>query len=85
MGTEVLCLEVTGGTAQDLAKNQQSCSAQGNQIAMEPCSHTNALGGCRVSQAGVTITTWYYATDSSDDSAQIKQLCAGLGVPYVAP
>lgn len=85
MATEVLCLDVTGGTEQDLEKNRQSCSGQGNALERQPCSHTNALGGCRVSRGGVTITTWYYATSPSDDSAPIRELCAGLGVLYVAP
>jgi len=79
-----LCLEVTGGTEQDLTSDRQMCAAQGNRFAMEPCPHANALGGCRVARGALTITTWYY-NDGFGDSAEIQQLCAGIGVPFVAP
>ncbi|MEP6652201.1 MAG: hypothetical protein ABJA82_02520 [Myxococcales bacterium] len=78
-GTVVLCLEASGGTAQDLSKNRQQCAAQGNTFVSEPCPREGVLGGCRETAAGVAIvlTTWYYAegTGTADD---IRMLCEGL-------
>jgi hypothetical protein len=79
-----VCLDVTGGTEQDLENDRQMCAAQGNQFRTELCPHANALGGCRVSQGHLTITTWYYG-DGSSSADEIRQLCAGINVPYVAP
>jgi hypothetical protein len=78
-GMLALCLEVSGGTAQDLANNRQQCATQGNTFLSEPCPRTGALGGCRETPAGggVVLTTWYYA-DGTSTAAEIQMLCDGL-------
>jgi hypothetical protein len=83
-GMVALCVEASGGTAQDLATNRQQCSVQGNMFAEEPCPRAGALGGCRqtTAGAGVVLTTWYYA-DGSSTAADIQMLCEGLA--SVAP
>jgi hypothetical protein len=59
------------------------------QFANGPCSHVNALGGCRVTSGGVTESIWYYG--SGDDSgvsqtpADIQTLCGTINATYVAP
>jgi hypothetical protein len=54
-----------------------------------PCSHVNALGGCRITSGGVTVTEWYYGSGdggvASGTSADIQMLCAGIGAAFVAP
>ena len=81
-----LCLDVAGGTEQDLENNRKSCAAQGNQLAMQPCPHAHAVGGCRVSHGGTSVTTWYYDDGSGNpDADQIRQICTGIGVTFVTP
>ncbi len=58
-----------------MANNEQQCVQQGNTFAEAPCPHAGASGGCRTSQGGVQITTWYYADSTADDT---KALCEGL-------
>ena len=83
-GMPAVCIEASGGTAQEMASNQQQCVAQGNMPASEPCPRTSALGGCRqtVVGSGLVLTTWYYA-DGSGTAADIQMLCEGLA--SVAP
>jgi len=78
-GSLAVCLEASGGTAQDLANNRQQCTTQGNMFALEPCPRTGALGGCRQTTAGINavLTNWYY-TDGSSTAADIQMLCEGL-------
>jgi len=78
-GMLAVCIDATGGTAQDLENNRQQCMAQGNTFALEPCPLAGALGGCRETVAGVpaVLTTWYYA-DGSSTAADIQMLCEGL-------
>jgi len=93
-GTLVLCLEASGGTAQDLANNRQQCATQGNTFAAEPCPRAGLLGGCREKPTGanIVLTTWYYA-DGSGTSDDIRMLCeglariapAGLSIEFVRP
>jgi hypothetical protein len=93
-GTVVLCLEASGGTAQDLANNRQQCATQGNTFASEPCPRAGALGGCRerVAGASIVLTTWYYA-DGNGTADDIRMLCeglarvapAGLTIEFVSP
>lgn len=75
-----LCVEASGGTAQDLATNRQQCAAQGNMFAEELCPRAGALGGCRQTTAGtpVAITTWYYGDGGTSSAAEIQMLCEGL-------
>jgi len=80
----LLCLEASGGTAQDLANNRQQCTGQGNMFASEPCPRAGLVGGCREAPvgAGAVLTTWYYA-DSGATADDIQMLCAQLA--SVAP
>jgi len=84
MGMLAVCLDASGGTAQDYANNRQQCMAEGNTFVPEPCPHEGALGGCRetVAGAGVVLTTWYYA-DAGGTSDDIRMLCEGLAA--IAP
>lgn len=50
-----------------------------------PCSHTNALGGCRMSANGVTATVWYYRPEGAGSSPDIQALCKSAGATYVSP
>ena len=80
-----LCVEASGGTAQDVVTNRQQCAAQGNMFAEEPCPRVGALGGCRQTTAGapVVLTTWYYGDGTSMTAADVQMLCEGLA--SVAP
>jgi hypothetical protein len=90
----VLCIEGTGGTAQDVATNRQQCASQGNTFSMSPCPRAGALGGCRETLAtgGPVLTTWYYA-DGTGTAADIQMVCqglasvapAGLSIQFVLP
>ena len=73
--TPALCVDLVGGTAQDVADNRQQCTPQGNTFAFALCPHTGASGGCRESLGAVQITTWYYADTTAADT---KALCEGL-------
>jgi hypothetical protein len=83
-GTLLLCLEASGGTAQDQANNRQQCMAERNTFASEPCPTAGAIGGCRETPAGAgtVLTTWYYA-DSGATADDIRMLCEELA--SVAP
>ena len=86
MGMVALCLEVSGGTAQDQASARQQCMAQGNTFAATPCPREGALGGCRetVVGASLAVTTWYYQDSSGlGTSDDIRMLCEQLA--SVAP
>ena len=79
-GTLLLCLEASGGTAQDQANNRQQCMAEGNTFAPEPCPRAGAVGGCRETPvgAGAVLTTWYYA-DSGATATTSR--CSAMGSP----
>jgi hypothetical protein len=85
-----VCLEVTGGTAQDLANNQSNCSASGGTFAFAPCPRAGALGGCRETIPTVgSITDWSYE-DGVTTVEEVRMQCeheASLGFPvtFVAP
>ena len=74
-----VCLEASGGTAQDLTNNRQQCTAEGNMFVSEPCPRTGALGGCRetTTLSNAVLTTWYYQ-DGNSTAADIQSLCEGL-------
>jgi hypothetical protein len=57
--------------------NRQKCAGEGATFTLAACPRTDALGGCRVQQGGVAITTWYYA-DKSTTVDDIRHLCEGL-------
>jgi hypothetical protein len=76
-GMLAVCLDVSGGTAQDLENNRQKCEMENNTFALAPCPHEGALGGCRETAIGIVLTTWYYA-DGSATASDIQMLCEGL-------
>lgn len=80
-----VCAEGSGGTAQDYQKNRAMCTGPNSQFANVPCTHQNALGGCRIHQGGVTITTWYYADTDFNSVADIQKICSGIGLTFVTP
>src|SRR5690349_20164500 len=50
------------------------------------CSHVGALGACRITTGGMTVTGWYYQDPTGlETSADIQMLCAQAGATYVAP
>jgi hypothetical protein len=69
---------VSGGFGPDAGISQQAGFAYG------PCSHDGALGGCRVVQGGMTVVAWYYEMPGFT-SADIQQLCSGVGASFVPP
>lgn len=77
MGMLALCLDVAGGTAQDLENNRTKCEMENNTFVLAPCPHEGALGGCRETVAGVVSTIWYYA-DGNSTPSDIQMLCEGL-------
>ena len=56
----------------------------GRHFADAPCSRVGALGGCMVVSSGVSQTIWYYASVGFT-SADIQQLCAGIGAAFIQP
>jgi hypothetical protein len=47
------------------------------------CSHDGAVGGCRVTQAGGTLTIWFYT--GGQTAAQVQQQCAATNGTFVSP
>ena len=68
---------VPGGGA-DAGLSQQAIFAQA------PCPRAGALGGCRVTQSGMTIVAWYYQMGTFT-SADIQMLCSSAGATFVPP
>jgi hypothetical protein len=94
-GSEMkICEEVPASLRGQL---QQACSydpamaSAGASITFTdgPCSHVNALGGCKVTNGSLTVTEWWYQDTGPDSAggtpADIQKICAGMDVPYVAP
>jgi hypothetical protein len=77
VGMLAVCLDVTGGTAQDLESNRQKCEMENNTFVLAPCPHDGALGGCRDTTPVGVLTTWYYA-DGNSTARDIQTLCEGL-------
>jgi hypothetical protein len=77
VGMLAVCLDVNGGTAQDLEKNRQQCETENNTFVLAPCPHEGALGGCRETTPSGVLTTWYYA-DGNSTASDIQTLCEGL-------
>lgn len=78
-GMPAVCVEVVGGTAQDVANNRQKCEMEGNTFSLVPCPREGALGGCRETTPTALLTTWYYA-DGTSTPSDIEMLCDQLGV-----
>jgi hypothetical protein len=94
-----ICEEVTG-SPQAAQQIRQSCMASGAGTGLladaglqvgatfqnGPCSRVGALGGCEVTQSGVTETGWYYDDGTGlQTSADIQTLCATAGATFVPP
>lgn len=80
------CMEITGGTAQDLANNQANCAAAHWLFALAPCPRAGALGGCRETLAGSTITSWQYTGTVSEIQMSCAQAASGgLPIQFVSP
>ena len=77
VGMLAVCLDVTGGTAQDLENNRRQCEMENNTFVLAPCPHEGALGGCRETTSVGVLTTWYYA-DGNATASDIQMLCEGL-------
>jgi hypothetical protein len=92
-GVLKICSEIDAPTAAQRSTLQQGCQGTLSlpdagvtadiMYADAPCTHTGALGGCRVTSGGVTETVWYYSEPGLTAST-VQQLCAGTGT-YVAP
>jgi hypothetical protein len=94
-GVVMICEEMPASYKSQL---QQTCvlSADGGMgtggisahLADGPCSHVNALGGCKVTSSGVTVTTWYFQSNgvggANGTPADIQTMCSGIGT-FVAP
>ena len=84
------CIEITGGTPEDLARNQNNCSAAGATFAFAPCPRVGALGGCRQAIGTVaSITDWSYE-DGVTTVEKVRMDCehdasVGLPVTFVSP
>ena len=94
-GTTLKLCEEVSGPADAVQAVQQGCTAQGIpdagvQVQADfrngPCSHTGALGGCRVAQGPAVATIWYYDDGSGlQTPADIQMLCTSAGAQYIAP
>lgn len=74
-GAPAVCIDLVGGSAQDVTNNRQQCTQQGNTFALALCPHAGAVGGCRESYGALQITTWYYADMTASGT---QTLCEGL-------
>jgi hypothetical protein len=97
-GTIKICEEISAANRQQLAQGCMSPGSVGGpdsgvtlnaQLAYAPCSHEGALGGCRITNNGVTVTEWWYVfgdAGTSGTSLDIQMLCASVpGGVYIAP
>src|SRR5262249_12075815 len=97
-GALKICEEVAAANRQQLAQGCMSPGGVGGadsgvslnaEFADAPCSHEGALGGCRITSGGVTVTEWWYAFGDagvSGTSLDIRMLCANVpGGVYIAP
>ena len=67
----------TSGAGADAGFSQQITYAAG------ACSRAGAIGGCRITQGGETITTWFYTAGQT--AAEIQQQCASAGGTFASP
>jgi hypothetical protein len=94
-GSMTICQEVP---ASDRAQLQKACvlpadaglgtAGTSAHFTDGPCSHANALGGCKVSNGSFPVTTWYYQSNGvggpTATPADIQTMCTGVGT-FVAP
>ncbi len=89
----MLCQEVAG-SSQQIQSLQQGCMLNGQfpdagvqataHFMYGGCSHVSALGGCQITQAGVSVTNWYYADPNGLETPDdIKSLCDAIHGTFV--
>jgi len=83
------CMEISGGSAQDLANNQHNCALSHWTFSFAPCPRAGALGGCRETIPAGAITSWYYEGGGMTVD-EIRMMCedaarAGLPIQFVSP
>jgi hypothetical protein len=71
------CMPSSGLADAGAGFNQQVTYAAG------ACSRAGAIGGCRVTQAGQSTTTWFY--QGVQTAAQVQQQCTASGGTFVSP
>ena len=79
------CIELSGGTAQDLANNQRNCALALATFSFEPCPRTGAIGGCRQILPQATITTWFYDDGGATTASEVHMTCDQLASQFVSP
>jgi hypothetical protein len=93
-GTIKICEE---GSANVRSQLQQACKTSSGGLPADagvsmvatyadaPCSHVGAIGGCQVSQNGVTMAIWYYQAPSGGmQASDIKTMCSSMGT-FLSP
>ena len=86
-GSFTTCQEVTGLTDAQINVWRGACLPSGDAMAVyaaDPCSRTNALGGCQQVFGTAALTMWFYADDSLT-AADIEMICTESGQTFVAP
>jgi hypothetical protein len=73
----VVCAEASTATADQVNSNRQKCESEKSTFTLSACSRQGVAGACRVSQGATSITTWYYA-DNSTTPDSVRHLCEGL-------
>lgn len=67
------CFEQNWAAGLFTATYAASCKSAGG-TSVGSCSHTNALGGCKIGSTAAYQTVWYY-TDAKETKDQIKTAC----------
>jgi len=49
-----------------------------------PCSHTGAVGGCRMAQGPASVTQWYYSASGYTED-EVRMGCSGNGAMFIPP
>jgi len=92
-GTSLQTCEEVSGLPQSAESVEQSCTASNSDAGIQvvatfangPCSHVDALGGCRFTANGASVTEWYYSGTGNQTSADIQAMCASAGATFIAP
>jgi hypothetical protein len=92
------CLEMSESAASEVQQGCRSQTAslpdgglftQRGEFAAGPCSRVNALGACRSTETGTTVTTWFYAggadSGTRETNEDIQRLCEEKGGEFVPP
>ncbi|MGH7735992.1 MAG: hypothetical protein ACREOE_20415, partial [Gemmatimonadales bacterium] len=90
--TQKGCDELSGVSAAQAQAFMQQCMTSSGQDAgfseqitysAGACSHDGAVGGCRITQAGETLTTWFYT--GGQTAAEVQQQCTASNGTFVSP